>query len=231
VTHRLSFRARRGTEAEPVPGDAPLGLEPLRDGVLYVPDNAEPGGPVMVLFHGAGGTGRRELRAVVAAADRYGVVVVAPDSRAVTWDVIVLGGFAGDVAFVDRALDEAVSRCGADFTRMAASGISDGASYALSLGLANGDFFEVVLAFSPGFVHPAQHVGMPRVFISHGVSDPVLPIDVCGRPIAAGLRSAGYDVTFREFDGGHTVPPVVADEAVRWWLGAADKAHAGGGRT
>jgi phospholipase/carboxylesterase len=195
-----------------------LGLEPVRDGVLYVPDTAEPGAPVMVLFHGAGGSGRRELRAAVGAADRYGVVVVAPDSRAMTWDVIVLGGFGADVPFVDRALDAAADRCDADFTRLAVAGISDGASYALSLGLANGDLFEAILAFSPGFVHRVEPVGTPRVFVSHGLTDAVLPIDACGRPIAGGLRKAGYQVSFREFDGGHTVPPAVADEGVRWWL-------------
>jgi phospholipase/carboxylesterase len=220
VTCRLSFTPRRGT-VRAGPGDSPLGLEPVRDGLLYVPDTAEPGAPVMLLFHGAGGSGRRELRAVVSAADRYGVVVVAPDSRAATWDLIVLGGFGADVPFVDRALDAAADRCDADFGRMAAAGISDGASYALSLGLCNGDLFEAVLAFSPGFMVPSEPVGMPRVFVSHGTSDPVLPIDVCGRPIAFGLQRAGYDVTFREFDGGHTVPPAVADEGVRWWVEGA----------
>jgi phospholipase/carboxylesterase len=214
---RLSFTPRRGT-APAEPGDAPLGLEQVRDGLLYVPDTAEPGAPVMVLLHGAGGTGRRELRAVVGAADRYGVVVVAPDSRAVTWDVIVLGGFGADPAFIDRALAAAADRCDADFGRLALAGISDGASYALSLGLCNGDLFGAVLAFSPGFVHPVEPVGVPRVFVSHGRADPVLPIDACGRPVVALLRGGGYDVTFREFDGGHTVPPAVADEAVRWWL-------------
>src|SRR5690606_13069738 len=75
-----------------VPGGGrhePLGLETGRDGVLYVPDTAGPGAPLLVFLHGATGTGRKHLRAVVAAADRYGVVVAAPDSRhPVTWDVI-----------------------------------------------------------------------------------------------------------------------------------------------
>ena len=218
MTARLAFRGQRG-ETRPEPGDFPLGVEHARDGVLYVPDTAEPGAPVMLMLHGAGGSGRRELRAVVAAADRYGVVVVAPDSRAVTWDVIVLGGFAADVGFIDRALTAAAERCDADFTRLAVAGISDGASYALSLGLSNGDLCEVVIAFSPGFMQPETPVGTPRVFVSHGTEDTVLPIDACGRAVVATLARAGYDVTFREFDGGHRLPPAVADEAMRWWLG------------
>jgi phospholipase/carboxylesterase len=214
---RLEFLPRRGsTRAEP--GDVALGLEAGRDGLLYVPDTAEPGAPVMVLLHGAGGTGRRELRAVVAAADRYGAVVVAPDSRGPTWDVIVEGGFGADPAFIDRALDAAVGRCDADFGRLAAAGISDGASYALSIGLSNGELFEAILAFSPGFVSPGPLVGRPRVFVSHGIDDRILPIDACSRMIVPVLRNAGYDVTYREFDGGHTLPPAVADEAVGWWV-------------
>ena len=223
---RLAFRPRRGTQrAEP--GDVALGLSVARDGLLYVPDTAEPGAPVMVLLHGAGGSGRRELRAVVAAADRYGVVIVAPDSRGATWDVIVAGGFGDDPPFIDRALDAAADRCDADFGHLAAAGISDGASYALSLGLSNGDLFEAVLAFSPGFLSPGTLIGRPRVFVSHGTEDTVLPIDVCSRRIVPALRTAGYEVAFREFEGGHTVPPSVADDGVGWWVKGPAEGDAG----
>src|SRR6185437_4861583 len=125
------------------------------------PDTAERSAPLMVLLHGAGGTGRRELRPVLAAADRYGTVIVAPDSRGRTWDLL-LGGFGPDVAFIDRALDAAVDRCDVDLARCAVGGISDGASYALGLGLSNGDIFSTVIAFSPGFAAAGGLVGRPR---------------------------------------------------------------------
>ena len=35
---------------------------------------------------------------------------------------------------------------------------------------------------------------------------------------APALREAGYDVSYRPFEGGHTVPPPIADEGVAWWL-------------
>ncbi len=213
---RLAFRAR--PSAGPgQPGDVPLGLEPVRDGLLYIPETAMAGAPVLVFLHGAGGSGRRELRVVMAAADRYGVVVVAPDSRGPTWDVIAAGGFTEDPAFIDRALDAAADRCDADFGHLAAGGVSDGASYALSIGLTNGDLFEAVIAFSPGFLAVKTVAGRPPVFVSHGVSDPILPIDACSRRIVPLLRDNGYEVTYNEFDGGHTVPPHVADEAISWW--------------
>lgn len=197
--------------------DDRLGLAVARDGVLYIPDTAEPGAPIMLFLHGAGGTGRRELRAVVAAADRVGAVIVAPDSRGVSWDIFS-GGFGADVEFIDRVLAAVASRCEADFGRLAVGGISDGATYALSLGLSNGDVFGSVIAFSPGGVAVQELVGKPRLFFSHGTQDPILPIDSCSRLLVPNLRDGGYDVTYREFEGGHTVPPVIADEALRWWV-------------
>ena len=102
---------------------------------------------------------------------------------------------------------------------VAIAGFSDEASYALSPGLANGGLFGAVLAFSPGFISPVPARGRPRVFISHGNGDDVLPIGPCSRQIVPALRQAGYDVNYREFDGGHTVPRSVADDALTWASG------------
>jgi phospholipase/carboxylesterase len=224
---RLTFAVRpAGGPANDGEGrDEPLGLEPPggRDGVLYVPETAEPGAPILVFLHGATGSGRGHLRAVLAAADRYGVILVAPDSRGpVTWDLIAERRFGPDVAFLDRALDAVVDRIDGDTGRLAVGGVSDGASYALSMGLGNGDVFPAVLAFSPGFVAVAETTGQPRIFVSHGTRDPILPIDACSRAFVPSLQEAGYEVRFREFDGGHTVPPPIADEGIRWWLGSQE---------
>jgi phospholipase/carboxylesterase len=225
---RLRFRPRTARPSSPgLDGgrDDPLGLGEDRDGMLYVPDTAEAGAPVLVFLHGASGSGRRHVRAVLAAADRYGVVLVAPDSRhPATWDVIAEGRFGPDVTFFDRVLDAVAGDLGldVDLDRLAIGGVSDGASYALALGLSNGDVFGTVLAFSPGFLVVPAPIDRPRVFVSHGTADPVLPIDACSRSFVPALREAGYDVRFDEFDGGHTVPPHVSDGAVRWWLAATD---------
>jgi predicted esterase len=60
------------------------------------------------------------------------------------------------------------------------------------------------------------------VFVSHGTVDDVLPIDRTSREIVPALRADGYDVTYREFDGDHGVPPEVAREAVDWLGGHPD---------
>ena len=169
----------------------------------------------MVALHGAGGDARGGIAPLRELAEGAGLLIVAPESRGPTWDVI-RGGFGPDVAFVDRALDHVFARFDVDARRLAVAGFSDGASYALSLGLANGDLFTHGIAFSPGFVSAPARRGRLRVFITHGVQDAVLPIDRCSRRIVPALRRDGYEVDYREFDGGHVVPGDQARAAVEW---------------
>jgi phospholipase/carboxylesterase len=211
---RLSARAR--ADVSTTAGSHTLGLERGRDAILQVPAKAAATPlPLLVLLHGAGGSGEGVLRRVGAAADEAGVVVLSPDSRGSTWDAI-RDGFGPDVTFLNRALERVFDTVSVDPARIAVGGFSDGASYALSLGLINGDLFTGVVAFSPGFIVNGTSHGKPRFFISHGTSDPILPIDQTSRMIVPALKRRGYDVTFREFDGGHQVPPDIAKDAMRW---------------
>ena len=123
------------------------------------------------------------------------------------------------MTFLNRALERVFETVAVDPARIAVGGFSDGASYAISLGLQNGDLFRRVLAYSPGFFVGGQAQGRPRVFISHGTADQILPIDRCSRVIVPRLKKQGYDVTFRQFDGGHEVPPDIARAGMRWAAG------------
>ena len=147
-----------------------------------------------------------------------GVVIVAPDSRGPTWDRVYTGYFSGDILYMNAALETAFRKVNVDPARIAIGGFSDGASYALSVGLTNGDLFSAVIAFSPGFASAGALVGKPRVFESHGTSDQVLPIDQTSRLIVPWLLDRGYLVHYIEFPGGHVIPIEVAHQAVDWWL-------------
>lgn len=205
--------------AAPAVGLHPLELGEGRDGLLYLPQGyqAETPAPLAVMLHGAGGSAHHALQPFLHHADVVGVILLAPSSRGRTWDLI-LGGYGADVAWLDRALDEAFGRYAVDARHLAVGGFSDGASYALSLGITNGDLFTHLIAFSPGFSAPAAQHGAPRVFVSHGTEDRVLPVAACGRSTVRRLERAGYDVRYDEFEGGHTVPAPVAEEALRWFL-------------
>jgi phospholipase/carboxylesterase len=201
-----------------VPGMHELGGTGQEPALLLVPDgpNSGPLGLAVVL-HGAGGDAAGGLAPLRAQA-RRGLALLAPASRGSTWDVIH-GGFGPDVAAVDRALAEALAVLPIDPARLAVSGFSDGASYALSLGITNGDLFSHVIAFSPGFVAPGEPRGRAPIFVTHGEGDRVLPIDRCSRRLVPLLRRAGHDVTYREFAGGHVVPAELAAEAAGWLVG------------
>ena len=194
-------------------------LGAARDSYLYVPVGyqTERLAPLVLLLHGAGGHARQGLELLRNLADATGIILLAPASRERKWDLLVDRRYGSDVTMIERALEQTFSRYAIDPLHLVIGGFSDGASYALSLGITNGDLFTHVLAFSPGLMAPAGRRGSPRVFVSHGTRDGVLPIGLCSRKIVPELRRTDYDVHYREFDGGHTIPPTIALEAVRWF--------------
>ncbi len=215
---RLAARAPSlpaGSRAAPAPGLRPLAASGPAGPLLLVPDGVRPGAPLVVWFHGAGGDAARSVPTVRDAAAGVGAVVLLPSSVAGTWDLLT-GRTGDDVAPLDAALRHVLATW--DVGRVAFAGFSDGASYALSLGLANGDLAEAVLAFSPGFVAPPSLAGRPRCWVAHGTADTVLPVDRCGRRVVALLQGQGHDVHYEEFDGGHVVRPDHLVSALAWWL-------------
>lgn len=129
------------------------------------------------MLHGAGAAGQQGIDLVEGEAEARGGLVLAPDSRGRSWD-LVGAGLGPDVAFLDRALAQVFGRYAVD---------------------------------------PA-HVGRPRVFVSHGTKDAVLPIDRCSRSLVPELERDGYVVRYHEFDGGHWPPPGDVHESFAWWL-------------
>ena len=193
----------------------PAGVRALPGGALLVVP-AVPARGLLVFFHGAGGRPDSSLPLVQPAVEQAGVLTLLPGSADRTWDV-VLGRPGPDVAALDAVLATVLAEH--PVQRVAFGGFSDGASYALSLGLANGDLVEALLAFSPGFAAPPGQQGCPRVWVAHGTRDRVLPVDACGRRVVRLLASAGYEVRYDEFDGEHVVRPQDVPTALDWWLG------------
>jgi phospholipase/carboxylesterase len=124
----------------------------------------------------------------------------------------------GHAQFVKYGRKSTSTHCAVDPTRIVIVGFSDGASYALLLGLTNGDLFTHLVGFAPGFSAPGRAHGAPNIYIAHGTHDRVLPIDRCSRRIVPPLERTGYAVQYHEFEGGHTVPPDIVSEALDWFL-------------
>ncbi|KAF5833480.1 phospholipase/Carboxylesterase [Dunaliella salina] len=228
------LRARLAAALDPTLGDACL---KSRNGLLFIPstyDHKQPS-PMILMLHGSDASGMNcahlfrweEL-------EEHRVIMLLPDARDAcgrTWDVNV-GGFGADVRFIDRALKRLFENFNIDPSKICCAGFSDGASYALSIGLPNGSEgphgpFTHIMALSPGFMRLSSLSPVrPKVFISHGVNDKVLDINHCSGHIAYRLESMGFpppdahqgSFIFHEFLGGHCVPTEVASRALRWFL-------------
>jgi phospholipase/carboxylesterase len=214
------LETRHSPATEPTrPGTYPLGLRRARDGVLYLPPQYRHDTPIplVLLLHGAGGSGAGAAQRFRTYADELGIAFVAPDSTAVSWDRN--DRLASDVKFIDRALAVAFRRINTTPERLRIGGFSDGASYSLSVGLTNGDLFARILALSPGFCGPALPRGKPLLYFTHGTRDEILPIDITSRKIVPMLQRAGYSVDYHEFDGRHETPAAVCRPAFEWLIG------------
>ncbi|UQV18634.1 hypothetical protein MU852_01530 [Brevundimonas albigilva] len=197
--------ARPGAHSLPFGG----GTENLhldrRDAVLFASENRDPAAvtPLILALHGAGQVGLDMIEPLRALARRRGFAVLAPTARGDSWR-LRHGPVGLDAAFIDLSLQTAFDRLAVDPARIAVLGMSDGASYALSLGLANGDLFSDVIAMEPLRFRTPTTVGASRYFISIGRRDEVSGL-VNVVQMADDLKAQGFDVELAEHGGGHVM--------------------------
>src|SRR3954465_4246317 len=124
---------------------APTGTQTLKfdsekESLLYVPEYYNPNTPaaLAVMLHGSGGIAAHGLSYLHEYADQKNLILLAPASQDYTWDIIAGDSFDKDVIFFDQALQFVFERYFVDTEHIAIGGFSDGASYALCLGLTNG---------------------------------------------------------------------------------------------
>jgi phospholipase/carboxylesterase len=211
---RLSARPQ-GVERSIAPGTIRLQVDQAEI-VAYLPESAlaRPRVPLMLFLHGAMRTVEYFMDGFRPMADSTGVMVVMPYAARGTWDAI-RGTFGADVAGIDAALAWAFRSVPVDPRSLALTGFSDGATYTLGLGRANGDLFTRLVAYAPGFLLPVSSVGRPPIVISHGTEDAVLSYRRTADNIVPALQQEGYAVDFRSFDGPHGVDGDVAFEQMQ----------------
>lgn len=209
--------ARPGTPTGTVStGETVLTLPSGRSARIIVPASYTPSQamPLALMLHGANSSGQQALAPFRSFVNVHPVILLAIDASDGTWDAVDRS-WGADVANIDEALAFAFARCNVDPARVCVQGFSDGATYALALGRANGDLFTRIAAQSPGFIFPLAEVGAPKIYITHGIFDQVFPIDETGARIAE-LLSARYDVRYVEYEGGHELPGSIASDVMAW---------------
>lgn len=187
------------------PGLRLLGLDRRRDAVLFTPAGLDWSRPVplIVSLHGFSGTAYDGLSWFQAMATERKFLLLSPPSRGETWRMDA-GPTGPDAAFLDKALDWVFRRFPVDPAHLAISGMSDGGSYSLCLGLQNGLLFSHVLAFSPLRFNAPDAEGKPLFLISTGRADDVAQLGNAEK-MTAQLRALGYDVVLDIHNKGHVV--------------------------
>lgn len=221
---RMTFRLPSPPGEAPLPpGRHALQFPEGREAVLVVPEglDLERPVPLLVMFHGAGGDANKILPHFVRWARARRFLLLAPQSMFPTWDVVI-GGHGPDLERLDIALSQVASHFHIDSGHLAFAGFSDGASYALSVGLSNGDVVSHVIALSAGFMNTFTRHGAPRVFMAHGRTDTQLPLETSARLHALRLLQDGVDLTLLPFDGDHAIVPEVVERAIGFFMGAQE---------
>ena len=186
--------------------------------------------PVLVALHGAGGQASEILESYRADADANGFILLLPQSKGPTWDMIedlkgrlgaemnVQPRYGKDLKALDLSLADLFTKVAVDPARVGIMGFSDGATYAVSIGTANPQLFHTVIAYSPGPAFPTKFDATQRIFISHAEEDPVLPYSTT-RGMIARMRVKKMPLMFESFHGGHEVPKAIHAKAVAYFMG------------
>jgi predicted esterase len=200
------------------------------DAVAYIPASAGPNPPLLVLLHGAGRDRLTMVQHFEAAAEKRGIVLLAPTSKGVTWDAISIAMTpttfdsplqlksahrftrTRDSDRVEAAIGNLAKIIPVDRTRTVLAGFSDGATFALAMGMERSHQFAAVIAWSPGIAIASEGAAKGRkVFVSHGRQDPLLSFEVTCGEIVPLIKGEGANVSFLPFDGVHEAPAAVKD--------------------
>lgn len=160
-----------------------------RNYIVHVPEAAAPNAPlpVMLVFHGAGGTGEQMQAATGfdVLADQVGIVTVYPDGQAgnAPWNVgrnvCPPGNFVAttqdDISYVDHILNDVEADQCIDRRRIFATGFSMGGYFSHELGCRIGRTTLRAIAPHSGGTHAGACPGSPLpVLLLHGDSDSLI---------------------------------------------------------
>jgi len=197
-----------GDEVVPATGGLVTISNEVALGHLLLPDPIDPGRayPLVTVFHGAGRQDELLVRAYQSEPARRDALFFVPRSTYPTWDLLV-GQDRPDLDFLEQAYAEIYRRVPVDHRRQALIGYSDGASYALAVGLSNPRLFSAVMGWAAGFVvfdkaATGPDDPRPRILLEHGTHDTVFPFEEIALRNCAILRRLGYEVELRVDEGG-----------------------------
>lgn len=184
---------------------------------LYIPETyrQEPAWPLVVALHGGYSHGRDFVWTWLREARSRGFVVLSPTSQAMTWSI---AHAQDDGQMLIRHLEEVCSRVSIDRSRILLTGMSDGGTFALALGMSGGSPFQMIAPVSCALPPlDMRHAPGKRVLWVHGAQDWIFPV---ARTVQAcrDLRQSGADIHLKVIpDLSHTYPREANDIILKWF--------------
>jgi polyhydroxybutyrate depolymerase len=179
-----------------------------RSAIVHIPRSARAGRalPLVLAFHGAGGTGHAMARysTLETLSDAQGFVSVFPSAARPHRRWVLAEEDAGgpeDLEFVERLLDRSEALACVDRTRVYATGVSNGGGMAARLGCELSSRLAAIAPVAGGYstldaCHPSRPVSVLEI---HGTRDNVVPY--AGKPPDGAGSVAGFLTEWTSLDG------------------------------
>jgi phospholipase/carboxylesterase len=189
---------------------------------LYVPERYDGAGarPLVVALHGGSGRGRDFLWTWLREARSRNFLLLSPTSLGPTWS---LANPPVDAANLRAMVDHVCEGWRVDRARILLTGLSDGATFSLLVGLAEDAPYTALapvsgvlspLAFALGNLERARG---RRIYLVHGALDWLFPVGLA-RGARDALGGAGAELVYREIeDLSHTYPRDENPRILEWF--------------
>ncbi|MEE2674641.1 MAG: hypothetical protein VX466_12650 [Myxococcota bacterium] len=217
--------------------ESPTGLVRLEQGpgaaILLTPDEIDPDRryPLFTVLHGAGRQDEMLAKGYGGEPEKRQAFFLIPRSVEPTWDLIASSERA-DLDFLEYAYDLVYRRYPIDPLQQALIGYSDGASYALSVGLCNAAMYSALMVWAAGFLvldpptaerfREGVPEPRPRIYLEYGTHDELFDFQTVALPMRDNLEKSGFDVTFSVDEGGRHWPSgSFQTEALDWYYEGA----------
>ncbi len=171
--------------------------------------------PLVIALHGGYNHGRDFIWTWLREARSRGFVLLAPTSQAMTWSI---GRVDADGELLMRHLEDVCSRVPIDRSRVLLTGMSDGGTFALDLGLTRQGIFSKIAAVScalpPVKINRAEE---KHVLWVHGAQDWIFPVERTVQACRV-LQQSGVDIKLKVVpDLSHAYPREENDTILKWF--------------
>lgn len=210
--------------------------QPIR---TFLPTGYEPNYPypLVVLFHGHGGSDEQVLRLAprISRRNYIGISLRGPlpagqdenGTPSFSWGEGEHDAFAEE--YMLRAVEQTRRCYHVHSERIYLAGVGEGAALAYRLALGMPDKIAGVISLNGAMPRPNNgeplfrfpDVRQMKVFIGHGANNPLIPLESARRDFRL-LYGAGADVQFQTYSTGHQMHPHMFRDINRWIMKSVD---------